>query len=145
MTNAIGIPTFYYQGVDANYVPSAVALSPTVLKPVITSGTVPIDGFTITPSLPRGITLDSTTGVITITPQNLAAAPLTNYTLTIINAVASTTTNIVFSVSCSIGYYWDTLINPYGGPVDETEAETHTTYLGRRHTASLSSAIHSSH
>ncbi|MBL7817665.1 MAG: T9SS type A sorting domain-containing protein [Saprospiraceae bacterium] len=61
-----------------------------------------LEGYSITPALPTGMSINSTTGVISGTPT--AAAASTTYTITGINASGTSTTTITFSVVTS--YKW---------------------------------------
>lgn len=80
----------------------AVSKPITALTPTVT-GTV--TSYSVSPALPAGLTLNSTTGVISGTPTAGIAA--TTYTVTASNSGGSTSTTISFSVidaAPSIGY-----------------------------------------
>jgi hypothetical protein len=72
----------------------AVGAAITPLTPTVT-GTV--TGYTISPALPAGLTLNATTGVISGTPS--AAAAPTNYTVTASNSAGSTTDTLSLEVN----------------------------------------------
>ena len=65
-----------------------------------------VDSYSITPSLPAGLSLDTVTGVISGTPTELRAA--TDYTVTATNAGGSATTTVRITVSDGA---------PGGGPI----------------------------
>ena len=65
-----------------------VALAPTV--------TGQVDSYSVSPALPTGMTLDTTTGVISGTPTTFTAA--TNYLITATNVVGSTNVTLSFAV-----------------------------------------------
>ena len=56
-----------------------------------------IESWSISPSLPAGLTIDSVTGVISGTPSALSSA--TTYTVTAINAAGSASTTLVITVN----------------------------------------------
>lgn len=88
-----------YTAAAQNY---TVGTAITALNPTVT-GTV--TGYAISPALPAGITINSTSGVISGTPT--AAQATTSHTITASNAGGSTTASIsvtVIDVAPSIGY-----------------------------------------
>src|SRR5437764_13121541 len=62
--------------------------------PPSVSGTV--TGYSVSPALPTGLTLDPTSGVISGTP--LAASSATTYTVTASNGAGATTAALTFAV-----------------------------------------------
>lgn len=64
-----------------------------------TSGGGAVANYAVTPPLPSGLTLNSTTGVISGTPTSVSAA--TNYTVTASNAAGSTTATVNITVNLS--------------------------------------------
>jgi hypothetical protein len=64
------------------------------ISPVVSGG--PISSYTISPSLPSGLSINTTTGVISGTP--LAVSNATTYTVTATNMVGSTTATFDISV-----------------------------------------------
>jgi hypothetical protein len=64
------------------------------LSPTVTGG--PVSGYSVSPALPAGLTLDGTTGIISGTPTTVSAAA--NYQVTATNNVGST----AFTISITI-------------------------------------------
>lgn len=75
-----------------NIFPSGVAI--TALTPAVTGL---VTSYSISPSLPSGLTLNTTSGIISGTP--LAVSPLTTYTVTASNGSGGTTFNLQIAVS----------------------------------------------
>lgn len=67
----------------------------TANSPTISGG--PVSTWSISPSLPEGLSLNASTGVITGTPT--AASPATNYTVTATNSGGSTSTTLYMVVT----------------------------------------------
>lgn len=81
-------PLVIVQSVDDKVLMTATATS---FAPVGVNGGTPSYTFRIAPSLPVGLTLDSTTGVIS--GQVLVANPLTNYQVTITDSAGASVTS----------------------------------------------------
>jgi hypothetical protein len=76
----------------------SVGTTMTPLSPTNSAGTP--NSYSVSPSLPTGLTLNTTTGVISGTPTTASAA--TNYTITAHNAAGSGTFNINITVNTII-------------------------------------------
>lgn len=87
---------------------------PYVLDPPTVVGKV--TGYTISPTLPAGVSLNPSTGMISGTPQT--GSPETVFTITASNDAGSTTTTIYVTV------YWPPSDLTYASPVDATEGTT---------------------
>lgn len=93
--NVIAAPSnLTFGNEDATY----FAEVPIVTNTPTVSGTTPIT-FSVSPALPAGLSLSSTTGEITGTPQ--AASAQTTYTVTATNRVGSTTKDIKITVAAT--------------------------------------------
>ncbi len=90
--NCVTKPIFTYPTPDS-YAVSATNITP--LSPTITGS--PITGYTVSPALPAGLTMDPVTGIIT-GPPNAAAATAT-YTVTGTNAYGTGTFPIVITIT----------------------------------------------
>jgi hypothetical protein len=69
---------------------------PIIDDPPMSSGGAVVS-YSVAPTLPAGLTLSATTGVLSGTPT--AVSPMTNYTVTARNAVGSTTATLTITVS----------------------------------------------
>ncbi len=63
-----------------------------------TGGSTPT-GYSVSPALPAGLSLNTTTGQITGTPSTTAVVPATNYTITASNSCGSTTRVLNIAIS----------------------------------------------
>ena len=81
-----------YATANATYT-VGTAITPNV--PTVGGG--PVDAFTVTPALPAGLAISSSTGIISGTPT--AATATTTYTVEAANGAGSTTTPIVITVN----------------------------------------------
>ena len=88
----LGLPSFTY----GNAYASNVQVNEVFPGAVISSPGGPVAGFTITPALPLGMTLNAVTGQISGRP--LVVTPLTTYVVTGSNLAGSSTANFVFEV-----------------------------------------------
>ena len=94
-----------------SYSHSSYQLYKSVDSSIIPTTQYIIDSISITPSLPEGLSLNTTTGSITGTP--LAVSPSTEYTITASNSAHNTTTTIQIEIT--------TLYCPADGEWTETE------------------------
>lgn len=79
-------------------VPAPIYTKGTAIAPNAPSSTGgPVSTYAITPALPAGLTLDSTTGILSGTPAVLA--PLATYTVTASNTGGSVTTQLAITVA----------------------------------------------
>ena len=89
-----------------NVPPSFTINSPIIdLNPSVSGN---VTNYSVTPSLPVGLTLNTSTGIINGTPTVLSAS--TNYTITATNSFGSTSTTLSIAVSVAPLYllhYWN--------------------------------------
>ncbi|HEY5408994.1 MAG TPA: putative Ig domain-containing protein, partial [Ginsengibacter sp.] len=75
---------------------AGIAIAPN--SPTTTSGGAPT-GYTVSPALPAGLTLNAGTGVISGTPTTTAGVATATYTVTATNICGSTTVDVVITIS----------------------------------------------
>lgn len=73
---------------------ASLGVAITALAPTVTGS---VDSYSVNPALPSGLSLDTSTGVISGTPSSASASAV--YTVTATNAYGSTTTQIAITVS----------------------------------------------
>ncbi len=79
---------------------SAITVGNTIATIIPTSNGGAITSYAINPSLPAGLTFNTTTGEITGTPS--VAAAQNSYTITATNTAGSTTTTITFAINQAV-------------------------------------------
>lgn len=104
-TNSAGSTSTTFSLTINNSAPTSLISSPTALSAALGTMIIPITmsnsggivtSYSISPTLPAGLTINGTTGTISGTPTTLLS--LTYYTITATNSVGGTTTIIVISV-----------------------------------------------
>jgi hypothetical protein len=92
---AVSCPTITFNNTTASNATVGVAYS---LDASVTGNTQPVT-YSVSPALPAGLTLNTSTGQITGTPT--ATAPPTTYTVTATQGVCVVTQNYTFAVVCA--------------------------------------------
>jgi sugar lactone lactonase YvrE len=93
----IVISTAYYKPTITYTTPQNYSLNTTITPLTPTNTGSPVDSYSISPSLPSGLTLNTTTGEITGTP--ILTKPATNHTVTATNSYGSATFVISITVT----------------------------------------------
>lgn len=117
---------------DISYTPSSVQLATNVAMPSLTpsnsGGTVA--SWSVSPSLPSGLSINSTTGVISGTP--LSNQSSTGYTVTATNAAGSDTASVSISIAAAqqptISYSPSTYIFTLDSPITTINPSTSGTF-----------------
>lgn len=78
----------------------------TAITPLLPTVQGTVSTYAVTPALPSGIVLDTTTGVISGTPT--AATAQATYTVSASNTFGTTTFGLVLTVAASPGLVWST-------------------------------------
>jgi len=82
--------------------------------------------YSVSPALPTGLTLNTSTGVISGTPTTLTA--IANYTITAANTGGSTPTSLSIAV-VSAYTAWSTQYNLVQGPTGDDDGDGNSNYL----------------
>jgi len=96
----------------------------TVNTPTSSGGAVV--SYSVSPALPTGLTLNTSTGVISGTPTTLTA--IANYTITAANTGGSTPTSLSIAV-VSAYTAWSTQYNLVQGPTGDDDGDGNSNYL----------------
>ncbi|HEY5408706.1 MAG TPA: putative Ig domain-containing protein [Ginsengibacter sp.] len=106
ITIIAGVSGLSYTTTPASYCTNT-AITPNTVAGITGSGTIT---YSVSPSLPAGLSISSTTGTISGTPTTAVAA--TNYTVTATNGCSNTTATVNITVLSSVTTLGYTVQNP---------------------------------
>jgi hypothetical protein len=106
--------------------PATYAKDTAITDNMPTSSGGAVVSYSVSPALPAGLTLNTSTGIISGTPTTLTEA--SNYTITATNTGGSTTASLSIAV-VSAYTAWSTQYNLVQGPTGDNDGDGNSNYL----------------
>jgi len=106
--------------------PATYAKDTAITNNMPTSSGGAVVSYSVSPALPAGLTLNTSTGIISGTPTTLTEA--SNYTITATNTGGSTTASLSIAV-VSAYTAWSTQYNLVQGPTGDNDGDGNSNYL----------------